>query len=75
MSADPDIARFPFPASPVPYDPGPELREAMAKCPVTKVRLPDDSTAWLVTGFSETREVFIDPRYSRALVFAPGRPL
>jgi cytochrome P450 len=75
MSADPDIARFPFPASPVPYDPGPELREAMAKCPVTKVRLPDDSMAWLVTGFSETREVFIDPRYSRALVFAPGRPL
>ena len=75
MSADPDVARFPFPASPVPYDPGPELREAMAKCPVTKVRLPDDSTAWLVTGFSETREVFIDPRYSRALVFAPGRPL
>ena len=75
MSADPGIVRFPFPASPVPYDPGPELREAMAKCPVTKVRLPDDSTAWLVTGFSETREVFIDPRYSRALVFAPGRPL
>ena len=75
MSVDPDVARFPFPASPVPYDPGPELRETMAKCPVNKVQLPDDSMAWLVTGFSETREVFIDPRYSRALVFAPGRPL
>jgi len=75
MSDDPEIARFPFPASPVPYDPGPELRDTMAKCPVNKVRLPDDSTAWLVTGFSETREVFIDARYSRALVFAPGRPL
>src|SRR5215475_5545221 len=75
MSAESDVPRFPFPASPVPYDPGPELRETMAKCPVNKVRLPDDSPAWLVTGFSETREVFIDPRYSRELVFAPGRPL
>jgi len=45
----------------------------MAKCPVNKVRLPDDSTAWLVTGVDEAREVMIDQRYSRALVFAPGR--
>jgi cytochrome P450 len=73
MSAQPEAPRFPFPPSPVPYDPGPEVRELMAKCPVNKVRLPDDSTAWLVTGFTETREVMIDQRYSRALVFAPGR--
>lgn len=45
----------------------------MAKCPVNKVQLPDDSMAWLVTGFDEAREVLIDQRYSRALVFAPGR--
>jgi len=75
MPADPDIPRFPFPPSPAPYDFGPEMRETMAKCPVNKVKLPDDSTAWLVTGYSETREVFVDSRYSRALVFAPGRPL
>ena len=75
MPVDPDIARFPFPASPVPYEPGPQLRETMARGAVNKVRLPDESTAWLVTGYSETREVFIDPRYSRALAFAPGRPL
>lgn len=73
MSAQPEAPRFPFPPSPVPYDPGPEVRELMAKSPVNKVRLPDDSTAWLVTGFNETREVMIDQRYSRALVFAPGR--
>src|ERR1700736_1737737 len=73
MSAQPEAPRFPFPPSPVPYDPGPEVRELMAKCPVNKVRLPDDSTAWLVTGFTETREVMIDQGYSRALVFAPGR--
>jgi cytochrome P450 len=73
MSAQSEVPQFPFPPSPVPYDPGPEVRELMAKCPVNKVRLPDDSTAWLVTGFGEAREVMIDQRYSRALVFAPGR--
>ena len=73
MSAQSEVPQFPFPPSAVPYDPGPEIRELMAKCPVNKVRLPDDSTAWLVTGFDEAREVMIDQRYSRALVFAPGR--
>ena len=73
MPVQPEAPRFPFPPSPVPYSPGPEVRELMAKCPVNKVRLPDDSTAWLVTGFDEAREVMIDQRYSRALVFAPGR--
>ncbi len=73
MSAQPEVPRFPFPPSPVPYEPGPEVRELTAKRPVNKVLLPDGSTAWLVTGFHETREVMIDSRYSRALVFAPGR--
>jgi cytochrome P450 len=73
MSAQSEVPRFPFPPSPVPYDPAPEARELLAQCPVNQVRLPDDSTAWLVTGFGEAREVMIDPRYSRALVFAPGR--
>lgn len=73
MSAQSEAPQFPFPPSPVPYDPGPEVRELMAKGPVNKVRLPDDSMAWLVTGFAEAREVMIDQRYSRALVFAPGR--
>jgi len=75
MPAQSDAPRFPFPPSPVPYDPGPEMRELRAKCPVNKVQLPDDSMAWLVTGFDEAREVMIDQRYSRALVFAPGREL
>jgi cytochrome P450 len=73
MSAQSEAPRFPFSPSPVPYGPGPEMRELMTKCPVNQVRLPDDSTAWLVTGFAETREVMIDQRYSRALAFAPDR--
>jgi cytochrome P450 len=39
------------------------------------VTLPNDAQAWLVTGFDETRTVMTDQRYSRALVFEPGRPL
>jgi len=72
-SAGPEVMQFPPPLSPIPYSPGPELRDAMAKCPVTKVKAPDGSAAWLVTGFNEVREVLIDPRYSRALLFAPGQ--
>jgi cytochrome P450 len=37
------------------------------------VELPDGSTAWLVTGFDEIREVLIDQRYSRALAYSPER--
>lgn len=73
LSAEPEVMQFPPPPSPIPYDPGPELREASAKCPVTRIKAPDGSAAWLVTGFSEVREVLIDQRYSRALLFAPGR--
>lgn len=70
-----EAVRFPFPSRPVPYDPAPETRELRAKCPVTKVTLPDDSTAWLTTGFNETREAMTDPRYSRALAFSSERPI
>lgn len=73
MSVQPDVPRFPLPPPDVPYDPAPGMRKIMEKCPVSQIRLPDDSPAWLVTGFSEAREVFTDQRYSRALIFAPGR--
>lgn len=73
MSTQPEPVRFPLPPSPVPYDTGPEIRTLAAECPVTKVELPDGSAAWLVTGYDEVREVLVDQRYSRALVYAPGR--
>ena len=71
----PEAPRFPFPAAPVPYDPAPEIRDLNAKCPVSKVTLPNDATAWLVVGFNDTREVVTSQRYSRALAYAPGRPV
>jgi cytochrome P450 len=73
MTIQPKPVRFPLPSPPVPYDTGSEIRALAAERPVTKVELPDGSAAWLVTGFDEVREVLIDQRYSRALVYAPGR--
>lgn len=75
LEAAPETVRFPFPPPPAPYDPAPEVRELTAKCPVTRVTLPDGSEAWLATGYLETREVMIDPRFSRALVYTSGREL
>jgi cytochrome P450 len=40
---------------------------------VVLVELPDGSTAWLVGGHEEVRQVIIDQRFSRALAVAPGR--
>lgn len=75
MPADPESVRFPFPSPAAPYESPPEARDLTAKCPVTKVTLPDGSGAWLTLGFRETREVMISPRFSRALVYTSGREL
>jgi cytochrome P450 len=74
VTSQPEPIKFPLPPSPVPYDTGPETRAVAARCPVTRVELPDGSAAWAVTGFSEVREVLIDQRYSRALAYAADRP-
>jgi cytochrome P450 len=74
VTSQPEPVKFPLPPSPVPYDTGPEMRALADRCPVTRVELPDGSTAWVVTGFNEVREVLIDQRYSRALAYAPDRP-
>ena len=74
VTSQPALVRFPLPAPLVPYDTGPELRAIIGRQPVTQVELPDGSSAWLVTGHSEVREVLIDQRYSRALAVSPDRP-
>jgi hypothetical protein len=56
MTSRTQPVKFPLPTPPVPYDIGPELH-ALSGSPVTQVELPDGSTGWLVTGFSEVREV------------------
>jgi cytochrome P450 len=52
-----------------------EFRAVAGNRPVVWVELPDSSTAWLVIGYEEVRQVLIDQRFSRAAAVAPGRSL
>ncbi|MEU5264670.1 recombinase family protein [Amycolatopsis sp. NPDC021455] len=47
-----------------PFDPSPTLRARHAEGPVTRTRLWDGSTPWLVTGHAEHRALLADPRVS-----------
>jgi cytochrome P450 len=67
--------KFPPPAPVSPADPPPEVFERLRSCPVAQAELPDGSTAWLVGGHEEVRQVYTDQRFSRALAAASGRVL
>ncbi|HVV17992.1 MAG TPA: cytochrome P450 [Pseudonocardiaceae bacterium] len=56
-----------------PFDPPPELRATQQAGPVTKVRLPDGTTPWLVTRYADQRTLLADPRLSSD-VRSPGYP-
>jgi cytochrome P450 len=56
-----------------PFDPPPELRRIQAESPVTRVRLWDGSSPWLITDYPDQRAVLSDPRFS-ADVRRPGYP-
>ena len=59
------IPDFPMPrAAGCPFDPPPNLRELAAAKPLTKVRIWDGSTPWIVTGHAEQRALLSDPRVS-----------
>ncbi|PSK97688.1 cytochrome P450 [Murinocardiopsis flavida] len=65
---------FPMPrAAACPFDPPPGLRLLNDGEPVSRVRLWDGSTAWLVTRHADVRTVLTDPRVS-AEVSWPGFP-
>jgi cytochrome P450 len=51
-------------ASGAPFDPPPEYRRLQRQAPVSRVRLWDDSTPWLVSSYAEQRAVLSDPRFS-----------
>lgn len=62
-------AAFPMARAPqCPFDPPPDLRELQEQAPLTRVRLWDGSTPWLVTRFAEQRTLLADPGS------APTRP-
>ncbi|MDQ0380957.1 cytochrome P450 [Amycolatopsis thermophila] len=56
-----------------PFDPPPEGMALLRETPITRVRLWDGSTPWLVTRFAEQRALLADPRVS-ADVRRPGYP-
>lgn len=63
---------YPFPPPPSLYHPPPELAEIREKQPAAPVRMPDGSTAWLVTRNADVRQVLVDPRFSRAAAASSG---
>ncbi|MFG1702681.1 cytochrome P450 [Nonomuraea sp. M3C6] len=56
-----------------PFDPPPGLYAQREQGPLTRVRLWDGSTPWLITGHAEQRAVLADPRVSADLSH-PGYP-
>ena len=56
-----------------PFDPPPALRALQAEAPITKVRIWDGSTPWLVTRYADERALLADPRISSD-TRVPGYP-
>ncbi|HEX3588769.1 MAG TPA: cytochrome P450 [Pseudonocardiaceae bacterium] len=56
-----------------PFDPPPALRAWQEQAPLTRVRLWDGSTPWLVTRYADQRALLADPRVS-ADIQRPGYP-
>ncbi|WP_405792258.1 cytochrome P450 [Streptomyces sp. NBC_01506] len=69
------VPHFPMDrAATCPFDPPPTAVAQQKQAPLTKVRMWDDSTPWLVTGYAEGRALLADPRVS-ADITLPGYPL
>jgi cytochrome P450 len=60
-----ETPEYPMPrAAGRPFDPPPAMRDLQAKTPLTRVRLWDGSTPWLVTRHAAQRTLLADPRIS-----------
>ncbi|MEZ0076483.1 cytochrome P450 [Planotetraspora sp. GP83] len=53
-----------------PFDPPPRLREVQSETAISKVRLWDGSTPWLVTRYADQRALLADPRISADITLA-----
>jgi cytochrome P450 len=71
--SDGELARF-TPPEPWPLS-APDAWAPQPGQPPIRAVWPDGSTAWLVSHFEQVRQMVADPRFSRALATAPGRPL
>ncbi|MFC4563794.1 cytochrome P450 [Nocardiopsis mangrovi] len=69
-----EIPEFPMErAAGCPFDPPPTLRARQEEGPLSRVRLWDGSTPWVVTRYAEQRALLADPRVS-ADISRPGYP-
>jgi cytochrome P450 len=70
----PTPIRYPLtPASTI-YHPSPDYADLRETCPVAPIELPDGTIAYLVTRHADVRQVFTDPRFSRAAAGGENRP-
>ena len=60
-----DVPDYPMArASGCPFAPPPEVMELAEARPLSRVKIWDGSTPWLITGYEEARTLFSDPRVS-----------
>ncbi|MFD3583093.1 cytochrome P450 [Streptomyces sp. NPDC058683] len=60
-----DVPDYPMPrAAGCPFDPPPTLRALQDRDPISRVRLWDGSTPWLITRYEDVRALLADPRIS-----------
>ena len=60
-----DVLDYPMPRTVgCPFDPPPVLRGLQAEAPITRVRLWDGSTPWLITRYDDQRALLAGPRIS-----------
>ena len=60
-----DVPEYPMERSArCPFAPPPEVLEMGASAPLSRVRIWDGSTPWLITGYEVARELFADSRVS-----------
>jgi hypothetical protein len=72
--SDETVPAFPMDRVPrCPFDPPPALRQLNETSPISRVRLWDQSTPWLVTGYAEQRQLLADPRVSADTAHPPTR--
>ena len=70
LTSDPTAAAAAAPEYPMertsrcPFAPPPEVMELAAVAPLSRVRIWDGSTPWLITGYEEARALFADSRVS-----------
>src|SRR6201986_1310800 len=63
--ADPGIPEYPMAREPrCPFAPPPDVMTLARTRPLSRVRIWDGSTPWLITGYEQVRELFSDSRVS-----------